>query len=251
MGRDQSNKSIVASLDDFHDVPPDHGLSLDQLSESFARLLGSGEVPYDDPGEPQPSAAEVSDGESTEYEPLAANSDPTPVVPETIVEAILFVGEPTNEPISSRQVASLMRGVRAAEVEQLIEQLNEKYSLQGCPYFIESVGKGFRLTLRPEFHVVRDQFLGRIREASLTQPAITALALVAYNQPITKQDVTELASQEVARTLTQLVRRGLLRIEQHRVDRRSEMWYHTTTRFLQLFGLNSLDDLPRSHELDG
>ena len=48
-----------------------------------------------------------------------------PVSPESIIEAILFVGHPGNEPVSSRSIASLMRGVRAAEVESMIQQLNE------------------------------------------------------------------------------------------------------------------------------
>lgn len=255
MARSTRDKSISESLDDFQHAPTDHGLSLDQLSESFARLLGSGEIPYDDSAEPSTSAG-LAAGDVVAEVPAESvtpvgSSDSIPVSPETIVEAILFVGEPSNEPISSRQIASLMRGVRAAEVEQVIEQLNEKYSRQGCPYFIESVGKGFRMSLRPEFHHVRDQFFGRVRQASLTQVAMTALALVAYQQPITKQQVTELGSPEAARSLTALVRRGLLRLERRPGDKPRDSCYQTTDRFLELFGLTSLDDLPRTQDLDG
>ena len=247
MGRNK-HKSIEHSLDDFQDAPTEHGLSLDQLSESFARLLGTGEVPYAETAS-NPTHGLALEPVSTNEVELDGEHE-VAVSPENILEAILFVGNPTGEPISSRQIASLMRGVRAAEVEQRIEQLNASYEQNRCPYYIESMSKGFRLALRSEFNFVRERFYGRVRQVSLAQSAITALALVAYNQPISRTGIAGIAEEPVVRQLGPLVRRGLLSVERKKNQNRTESFYCTTDRFLDLFGLTSLDELPRSQELD-
>lgn len=275
--RGKKRKPNELALDQFHDVPDDQGLSLDELSESFASLLGEGEVPYDaeqggsDPHSggdsvpvgdtSQPNAAPATQvlASAASAEPLDGRApDDCPVSPENIIEAILFVGHPQDEPISSRYVASLMRGVRAAEVESQIAELNESYLKHNCPYMIESVSTGFRMVLRPEYQSVRERFYGRIREAQLTQASINTLAIVAYNQPVEKQQVVEMSGEEHAgRVLAQLVRRGLLgavRSEARqpgsaKQKKQAPIVYQTTDRFLHLFGLSSLSDLPQNQEL--
>ena len=96
---------------------------------------------------------------------------------------------------------------------------------------------------------MRNRFYGRVREATLSQAAIDILALVAYNQPITNERVSRLRGHPSGSILAQLVRRQLLRIERPDEMPRTPI-YHTTPRFLALFGLESLEELPRSQELE-
>ncbi|MBX7165228.1 MAG: SMC-Scp complex subunit ScpB [Pirellulales bacterium] len=177
---------------------------------------------------------------------LAATEE---VTPQGLVEAMLFVGDPSGLPLSSDRMAALLRGVEAAEVDALVEQLNRRYETSGCPYEIITTGGGFRLALRPEFDKLRDRFLGRTRAARLSQAAIEVLAAVAYNQPLTAEQVNQLRGTPSGPILAQLVRRQLLSVE--RTDTKPRVTtYSTTPRFLALFGLQSLDDLPRSEEVN-
>ena len=126
-------------------------------------------------------------------------------------------------------------------------ELNRRYDADGAPYHIVGEGDGYRLALRDEFHPLRNRFYGRIREARLSQAAIDVLALVAYQQPITGEQIRRLRGRPSSHVLAHLVRRGLLRIERPEPNRRTPHYY-TTDRFLRLFNLASLDDLPRSEE---
>ena len=103
--------------------------------------------------------------------------------------------------------------------------------------------------LRKRLHALRDRFHGRVREARLSQPAIDILAIVAYQQPLTADQVNQSRGKSSNHVLTQLVRRGLLRIEREETKPRT-VRYFTTDRFLTLFGLETPDDLPQSEEVE-
>ena len=162
---------------------------------------------------------------------------------------MLFVGNRESRSLSAVRAAGLMRGVEPEEIAGLVGELNRRYAANGCPYHVASEGGGYRLTLRKAFHPLRNRFYGRVREARLSQAAIDVLAIVAYQQPLTSEKVGRLRGKPSSHLLAQLVRRGLLRIERRQAKRRTAQ-YFTTDRFLELFGLQSLDDLPQSEELD-
>ena len=176
----------------------------------------------------------------------AEKSDETPATPESIVEAILFVGHPENAAITSRVMASYLRGVSPAEVDTLIVTLNEKYVAEDAPYEIVAEGAGYTMALRAEYSRIRDAFYGRVRETKLSQAAVDLLAIVAYQQPISRDQVDKLRGQPSGGVLSQLVRRQLLEMEYTQAKPRKKL-YRTTQRFLDLFGLETLDDLPH-HE---
>lgn len=242
----------AAGLEQFLD-PDDHGLSLDELSQAYAALLARGGDPYSEPGHepsnappipPQPAAEESTDPAN----PQADEAD-CPLTPRTILEAILFVGHPAGEPLTSQQIAGLMRGVRPAEIDELVDELNDEYASLGAPYVIVSSGAGYRMVLHPYFEGLKSTFFGRIKEAKLSQAAIDVLAIVAYQQPVTAEVVDQLRGKPSSAILAQLVRRNLLALQ--RPSKREEKpTYRTTDRFLDLFGLDSLAELPKSHESD-
>lgn len=240
-------------------LPPSDGfgLSLDELSETFTSLLTGGADPYQPAPPPADAVADdfPLDDPEPESEPDDADEPVGPAVdlceisPRTILESMLFVGHPANEPLTAKYVASLMRGVRPREIDELVEELNVQYDEENCPYRIESVDAGYRISLRPELNGVRDRFYGRVREAKLSQPAIDVLAVVAYNQPLTRPEIDKLRNAASGAVLSQLVRRGLLRVERPDKKPREPIFY-TTDRFLELFGLSNLDDLPKSHDFE-
>jgi segregation and condensation protein B len=233
----------VAGLPALEAPAESSGLALDQLSAALAGMLGKGDDPYAAAPEPQPQ---------TEAEPgldESAAHQACEITPRSILEAMLFVGSPTNEPLSSRQVAALMRGVRPAEIDSLVGALNAEYERRNCPYTIFEQAGGYRLALRPEFDRLRDKFYGRTRQARLSQAAIEVLAAVAYHEPVTAEEINKLRGTVSGHVLAQLVRRQLVRLERNEANPRRPV-YWTTERFLELFGLSSLGDLPRSGELE-
>jgi len=230
-------------LGQFEAVTDDQGISLDQLSQAYAQLLGKGEDPYEPPAAPRDmEAADV-----IEQVEDATQDDACELCPRSIVEAILFVGHPRNEPMTAAQIAALMRGVPPREIDELIGELNQLYTAHGHPYHIASVEAGYRLELREEFWSMRNVFYGRVREARLSQAAVDVLAIVAYQQGLTRPEIDERRGRPCGSLLNQLVRRRLLRIERGPQKPRAARYY-TTDRFLDLFGLASLQELPQSLE---
>ncbi len=243
-----NDKPSDSGFPDLHRAEAGQGLSLDQLNAAFAEMLDAGDDPYE-PG------AEDDDGASTSADPLAAevatltaeneqpDDDPCEINPKSILEAMLFVGGRSGEPLSSERVAGFMRGVRTVEIDDLVRELNDFYTAANCPYTIRSEGAGYRLVLREEHSPVRRQFLGKVRQTQLSLAAIEVLAIVAYNEPITADKIGALRASPPGHLLTNLVGKQLLRME--RVPGQRSANYHTTPKFLELFGLKSLADLPR------
>jgi segregation and condensation protein B len=240
-------------------MPQPQGISLDELTDAFAKVMGveprrrADSVSTSEPREPLPEAldaesdaAAMAAAESQACEP-PADDDSCPICPRTILESLLFVGNRDNQPISLRRAAELMRDVDADEIPSLVDELNRRYDDSGSPYHIEGEGDGYRLTIRREFHSLRNRFHGRVREARLSQAAIDVLALVAYRQPLTSEKIHRLRGKPSSHILSHLVRRGLLRIERPAAKKRTPHYY-TTERFLRLFNLQTLDDLPRSED---
>jgi segregation and condensation protein B len=215
-------------------------------------LFTGGDDPYAIPATPDddPLLA-AANAEETEQ---AAAADPADesnceLGPKSIIEALLFVGTPENQPLSNTQLAGLMRGVSVDEVDALITELNADYRAANCPYRIESVGEGYRMTLADAWLPMREALFGRVRPARLSPAAIDVLSIVAYNQPATSEQVEKLRGTPSGAILSQLVRRQFLRIERQQ-DKPRVAHYRTTDRFLTLLGLESLEDLPKGLELE-
>lgn len=186
--------------------------------------------------EPQtPSAA--TEGQSME------SSAPPPL--RRIVEALLFVG---GAPLTPERAVEAVRGLTVEEFRTIVGGLNRDYRQQGRPYRIQMRQQGYELALQPRFRSVLDRLYGSTRETRLSAAALDVLALIAYRQPIAKQEVEALRGGESSSALRQLIRLGLIAMQRGEADQR-EVTYRTTSRFLSMFQLGSLDDLPRTQDL--
>ena len=167
----------------------------------------------------------------------------TPPSPLQIVEAMLFVGGP---PLTAEKVCSAVRGLTPEKVRELIDELGRKYRRQNRPYTIQPEGDGFALRVKPQYRSLREKLYGGPKEARLSQPSLDTLSLIAYRQPMTTADVDALRGADSTGVIRQLARLGLIvAVERGGPDGTK---YGTTPRFLELFHLSSLDDLPRLGE---
>ena len=210
---------------------PHDSATPEDLGRSYAEMLGEGA--WDAEGPEAPPAPEV--------EPKA------PPAPTRILEALLFVGGP---PLTPARACQVIRGLTADQFTQSIDELNRVYRRQNRPYSIQPRDQGYVLALKPKFRAVMEKVFGGVREARLSTQAIDVLALVAYRQPATKMEIDSLRGAESAALLRQLVRRSLIQIVYRAEAEHREVSYGTTQRFLELFGLQSLDDLPKTQELE-
>ncbi|MFO0866751.1 MAG: SMC-Scp complex subunit ScpB [Gemmataceae bacterium] len=174
------------------------------------------------------------------------DDDTPPPPPIRILEALLFVG---SSPLSYERARHIIRGLAKEQFQQSLDELNATYRRQARPYGLAHCPDGWSLTLRPQFHSLREKVFGGVKEARLSTAAVDVLALVAYRQPCTKADVDTWRGADSGALLKQLVRRGLLHVVYRAEAEKREVSYGTTARFLEVFGLTSLDDLPKTQDL--
>jgi segregation and condensation protein B len=151
--------------------------------------------------------------------------------------------------LTAKRARDILRGLTEEQFDDAVSQLNADYRRQARPYSIQPQGAGWVLTLRPRWRPVIEKLYGGVREARLSTAAIDVLAIVAYRQPITKAETDNFRGADSGALLRQLVRRGLIQIVPMPGASRKEIAYATTPKFLDMFGLTSLDDLPKTHDL--
>jgi segregation and condensation protein B len=170
---------------------------------------------------------------------LAVVEESVPPTPLQIIEALLFVGGP---PLTYPHVRDAIRELTEFEFLQIIDRLDETYRQQARPYEIASTLRGYTLRLRSRFEPVRQRMFGGPREIRLSQPALDVLSIIAYRQPITVADIDTLRGIDSMGLIRQLVRLGLV-MNTGKGDQGPT--YVTTERFLEMFGLKDLEDLPK------
>lgn len=236
----------------------DQPLLADDLEAAYLRALEATdaierEIDSEPPELSTPDAPlNVEPSNSTPLNPQpvkqAATEPTTPRVSEKqVVEAALFVG---GMPLTAKKLSSLFHTDHGfGFVECLLDELNRQYADEGRPYSITLGEGGYRLSLLPEFESVRNKVFGYgPKDVKMTQDALEVLSLVAYKQPITKSQMEALGKSNAGSVLRQLVQRELIRIDRAHAPQNSKSKndppYTTTPRFLSLFGLGSLHDLP-------
>ena len=163
-----------------------------------------------------------------------------------IVEALVLS---SSEPISAAKLAEIIPYCDAGEVKDLVNELNTEYAEQDRSFEIWEVAGGFQIRTRAEFSGYL-QKLQKERALRLSQAALETLAIIAYRQPVTRAEIEDVRGVDVGATVKSLLERHLIRIAGQREVPGRPMLYGTTRRFLEIFGLESLKNLPTLRELD-
>jgi segregation and condensation protein B len=233
---------------------PDDLATAKQLGETFAALVGGQDWHID--AVPESPAASEPAGEPdttspphhrTTPPPLAepVNEPSVPPTPLQIVEALLFVGGP---PLTAGHAADAVRGLSPEQFRECVDTLNRVYRAQNRPYAVVPERGGYVMRVGRRYAAVREKLYGGPREARLTQPALDVLSLVAYRQPVGKAEIDSVRGSDSGGVLRQLVRLGLVAVTGSGEGAAKETLYATTPRFLEVFRLRSLDDLPELGE---
>jgi segregation and condensation protein B len=158
-----------------------------------------------------------------------------------LVEAALLAAD---EPLTARRLALVTGLDDAALVRRLLSKLQTLYDEEGSAFQIHEIAGGFQLLTRPEYH----PWLLRLRQSGhdlrLSPAARETLAIVAYRQPIMRADIEAVRGVQCGDVLRLLMEKGLVRIAGRHDSLGRPVLYGTTKKFLQVFGLRSLKDLP-------
>jgi segregation and condensation protein B len=226
---------------------PDENLDADldraiEALEAVERDLDLPEIPEDTADDSNQSKTTSDQTSSHSREKHEAR-----IPPRQIIEAALFVG---GAPLTTKKLCSLLNDEYSSSyVDDLLDDLNRQYIDEARPYEIRMEEGGYRIILRYDFERIRNRVFGfGPKEIKLTQDALEVLALVAYHQPITKDRIIEAGKDKAAGILRQLLRRELIAIERE-AEKKAEVKYITTARFLQVFGLGNIEELPYSESL--
>ena len=163
-----------------------------------------------------------------------------------IVEALILS---SSEPISAAKIAEIIPYCNAGQAKDLVNELNTEYVEQDRSFEIWEVAGGFQIRTRADFSGYL-QKLQKERALRLSQAALETMSIIAYRQPVTRAEIEDVRGVDAGATVKSLLDRQLIRIAGQREVPGRPMLYGTTRRFLEVFGLERLRDLPTLRELD-
>ena len=157
-----------------------------------------------------------------------------------IVEAILFVAE---SPVRTSELAELLE-MPTGDVDAALDEFGAGLERDSRGIVLRKVAGGWRLYSRPDAHPYLERFAATERATRLSAAALETLAVVAYKQPVSRGQVSEIRGVDSERALRTLERRGLV-MEVGRAEGPGQaVLYGTTEMFLEKLGVNGLDALP-------
>ncbi len=168
----------------------------------------------------------------------------------SIIEALLFV---VDKPLKSKEIIRIIGedvALTETKITTMIKQLNVEYASTNKPYYIKNVAGGYRFYVKDEFFPYLEELVAEKRKSKLTPKALETLAIIAYKQPITKSEMESIRGVNVDGVVRTLMERNLIMVSGRAQAPGKPLLYSTTQNFLEYFGLNSIEDLPKLKEID-
>ena len=164
-----------------------------------------------------------------------------------IVEALLFASD---TPITIQKIKEILEMDSVKDIRKGIDDLKTHYVKTDSAMTILEVAGGFQIVSKDNYaSYVQKLYKGR-QASRLTQRGLETLAIVAYKQPITKHEIENIRGVNVDGVVRTLLERNLVSIEGRQKAPGNPLLYGTTKYFLEYFGLNSLEALPKLKEID-
>jgi segregation and condensation protein B len=186
-------------------------------------------------------AAEPQDGAVSDE----SDGSPSPSDPAVNVAALEAMLMSTHHPLTAGRLAELLDLSSTKPIRQAVKALNADYQASGRSFRIEQVAGGFQILTLPDFGDYLKKLHQKDGDAKLTKAALETLSIIAYKQPILRADVEAIRGVACGETIRSLMEKHLVKIAGRAEEPGRPILYGTTKRFLELFGLNSLKELPQ------
>ena len=164
-----------------------------------------------------------------------------------IIESLIYVSE---EPITVKQLASLLDGESVDDIQTATDQLVEEFDARAGGLELRQLAGGYRITTRPEHSEYVRRYLKSQPSARLSLAALETLAVIAYKQPITIPEILEIRGVTSTSAIKTLLDRRLIVAKGHKQVVGRPMLYGTSKDFLIHFGLNDLSELPNLEDFE-
>jgi segregation and condensation protein B len=164
-----------------------------------------------------------------------------------IIEAILFASD---TPITLDRLKDLLEDAGKSEIRKALQKLQEFYQAHDSAITVAELAGGYQLVSREVYaEYLQKLYKGRAT-SRLTYRALETMAIIAYKQPITKQEIEAIRGVNVDGVVRTLLERNLIKIDGRQKAPGNPLLYGTSKQFLEYFGLKSLADLPKLKEID-
>jgi segregation and condensation protein B len=162
-----------------------------------------------------------------------------------IIEAIIFTSKYT---VKKEELFSFFKETDKSVIEDIIKDIKEYHELNSGLFLDD---KGDRLTFKTKHDIFPyiKKFFGLKKELRFSKAALETLALIAYKQPITLKEISYFRGTQSSYMLKQLLEANLIKIQGRKKVPGHPLLYGTTDKFLEIFGLSAIDDLPSVEEL--
>ena len=205
--------------------------------------------PATEPADEQPAQdaqAQTETETSGDQQPQPTDLPPgfEPTV-ESVVEAVLFASDESLTPARLSEIV----GTNVRQLRKHIDDLNEKYKANNNAFRIEQIAGGYQMLTLSEYNHWLKKLVRARDDGKLSQPALETLAIIAYKQPIIRADIEAIRGVAAGEMIRNLMYKGLVKITGRAEIVGRPMLYGTTKKFLEVFGLNTIKDLPKAEEL--
>ncbi len=160
----------------------------------------------------------------------------------SVIEALLFSSD---SPLTVEQIKNVIEDLDKAQIRQMLLELGSEYENTNRGMRLIEVAGGYRMVTPPGLAPFLKKLYKQRRPDKASKPALETLAIIAYKQPVTKMDIAALRNVNVDGVVASLLGKDFIRIAGRKNAPGRPIVYSTTRTFLEYFGLNSLDDLPK------
>jgi segregation and condensation protein B len=164
---------------------------------------------------------------------------------ESVIEAVLFASD---EPLSDSRLSKILE-IPTAQIRQHVKSLNDKYQANNNSFRIEQIAGGYQMLTLSQYNLWLKKLVRVRGDSKLSPAAMETLAIIAYKQPVIRADIEAIRGVAVGEVIRSLCYKGLVKIVGRAEVLGRPMLYGTTKKFLEVFGLNTLKDLPKIEEL--
>lgn len=169
----------------------------------------------------------------------------TPEELRAAIEAILFV---SGEPVTVEDLAEVLSDATKQDIESSLHEIRLRFDTAESGIALEQAAGGYRFATKAQFDPFLRKVFAKQNEGRLSIAALETLAIIAYRQPITSPEISDIRGVNSSAVLRTLLERRMVRIAGRKNVVGSPFLYRTTKDFLVHFGLNAIQDLPQLEE---
>lgn len=163
-----------------------------------------------------------------------------------IIESLLFVAQ---EPLSVDRLKNVLNTAGASDIKNALKELSDEYETRKGGFYLNEVAGGFQIRTRSEYTSWIKRFI-QPNPPRLSRASLETLAIIAYKQPIIRSDIENLRGVDCGGILRVLLKRKFIRVLGRKELPGRPLIYATTKRFLEIFDLKDLKDLPTPKEIE-